>query len=175
MINRGSIRHVIKSLCDFMQRPSLRDSQNRKMLKNTVVFCVVSLALVSCGKKGPPFLPKTNTPLKVEQLKGQWTNEAVLLQGNIPALKGQKKDRPGVTGCRVYHVRYSLKNPPCEGCPIKYSGFQEIRGKILAKEDFLCEILLEKKKGIHFFEVRLMGPKGAVGPPSNRVKLIIED
>ncbi|MBW2615771.1 MAG: hypothetical protein JRD02_06320 [Deltaproteobacteria bacterium] len=114
-------------------------------------------------------------PLKVEQLKGKWANDAVLLQGSIPVLKGQKKDRPGVTGCRVYHARYSLKNPPCEGCPIDYPGFQEIRGEILAGEEFLCEIFVKKKEGIHFFEVRLIGPKGAVGPPSNRVKLIIED
>jgi predicted small lipoprotein YifL len=135
----------------------------------------VFLALMSCGKKGPPFLPKTDMPLKVEQLKGQWTNEAVLLQGSIPALKGQKRGSPGVTGCRVYHAWYSLKNAPCEGCPIKYSGFQEIRGKILAEEEFLCEVFVEKKQGIHFFEVRLLDPKGEVGPPSNRVKLIIED
>ena len=144
-------------------------------LYNAIILGVVSLALMSCGKKGPPFLPKTDMPLKVEQLKGKWTNEAVLLQGNIPALKGGKKGTPGVMGCRVYHKWYSLKNPPCEGCPIDYPGFQEIKGEILAGEDFMCEVFLEKKEGIHFFEVRLIGPKGKVGPPSNRVKLIIED
>jgi len=150
---------------------SIRDV--RKLLNNTVLFCVVFLALMSCGKKGPPFLSKTDMPLKVEQLNGQWTNDAVLLKGNIPALKGKKNGTPGVTGCRVYHTWYSLENPPCEGCPIKYPGFQEIRGEILSGEEFLCEVFVEKKKGIHFFEVRLIGPKGAVGPPSNRVKLKI--
>ncbi len=158
MINKGS-------MCQVKWR----------FLYSAIILGVASLVLMSCGKKGPPFLPKTDRPLKVEQLKGQWTNEAVLLQGSIPALKGQKKGRPGVTGCRVYHTWYSLKNPPCEGCPIKYPGFQEIRGKILAGEEFLCEVFIEKKEGIHFFEVRLIGPKGAVGPPSNRVKLIIEN
>ena len=158
MIHKRSICHV-----------------KRKLLNNTVVFCVVSLALMSCGKKGPPFLPKTDMPLKVEQLKGQWTNEAVLLQGSIPALKGQKKDTPGVTGCRVYNAWYSLKNPPCEGCPIDYPGFQEIRGEILAGEDFMCEVFVKKKEGIHFFEVRLIGPKGVAGPPSNRVKLTVRN
>jgi predicted small lipoprotein YifL len=158
LINKGSLRQV-----------------KWRFLYGAMILGVVSLALMSCGKKGPPFLPKTDMPLKVEPLKGQWTNEAVLLQGNIPALKGQKKDKPGVTGCRVYHAWYSLKNPPCEGCPIDYPGFQEIRGEILAGEEFMCEVFVEKKEGIHFFEVRLIGPKGEVGPPSNRVKLTSEN
>jgi len=157
-----------------MNRGSMRPVKWRP-LYSAVILGVVSLALVSCGKKGPPFLPKTDIPFKVEGLKGRWTNDAVLLQGNIPALKRHKKSRPGVTGCRVYHVRYSLKNPPCEGCPIKYPGFQEIRGEILAGEEFLCEISVEKKEGIHFFEVRLIGPEGMAGPPSNRVKLTAEN
>jgi len=146
-----------------------------RFIYSAMIIGVISLALMSCGKKGPPFLSKTDMPLKVEQLKGQWTNEAVLLHGSIPALKGQKKDTPGVTGCRVYHTWYSLKNAPCEGCPIDYPGFQEIKGEILAGEGFMCEVFVKKKEGIHFFEVRLIGPKGEVGPPSNRVKLTTEN
>jgi hypothetical protein len=113
--------------------------------------------------------------LKVEQLTGEWTIDGVLLKGSIQKSNLKKKGMPEVAGCRVYHARYDLKNPPCEGCPIDYAGFEEVQGGILEEEGFLCELYLKKNEGVHFFEVRLIGRKGAVGPPSNRVKLNMGD
>ena len=140
-----------------------------------VIFGLVFLVLLACGKKGPPFLPERNIPLKVQQLTGEWKNGTVFLKGKVAAFRGQNRDRSEVKGCRVYHAWYALEKPPCEGCPVDYSGYREINDEVLRGEGFLCELSVNTKKGIHFFEVRLIGRNGVIGPSSNRLKLTIDD
>ena len=147
-------------------------------LNRLPVFLLAALAAVfmvllpACGKKGPPFLPEKKLVTKVDRLTGKWENGKVRLEGYI---EGDDKRRSDVTGCRVYHAWYPMDNPPCEGCPIEMTGFKEIKEKVVSGDRFNCEVLDVEKKGIHFFEVRLMGRGGAVGPPSDKVKLQIED
>ena len=117
-------------------------------------------------------MTKSEFSLRVDQLKGKWENGRVLLNGYV---RGEDKVISRVTGCRVYHVWYSMDNPPCGGCPIEMTGFKGIRGKVVSADRFNCEVPGVDKKGIHFFEVRLMGKNGAVGPPSNKVRLKIKD
>jgi len=138
-----------------------------------VIFCLVFLALLACGKKGPPFLPESNIPFRVQDLTAEWKNGTVFLRGRVAAFRGQNRDGSQVKGCRVYHAWYALEKPPCDGCPVNYSGYREINDEVLRGEDFFCELTVNTKKGIHFFEVRLVGKSEAVGPPSNRIKLII--
>lgn len=146
---------------------------NRLPVFLLAAFLAALMALLpDCGKKGPPFLTQSKLPLRVDQLKGEWENGRVLLKGYV---RGEDKIISSVTGCRVYHAWYPMNNPPCEGCPIEMKGFKEIRGKVVSDDQFDCEVLDVEKRGIHFFEVRLMGMDGAVGPPSDKVKLKIED
>jgi len=128
--------------------------------------------LPGCGKKGPPCLSKVKLSLRVDQLKGEWKNGRVLLKGYV---RGENNVISRVTGCRVYHAWYPMDSPPCEGCPIQMTGFKEINEQVVSGDRFNCEVPGVKKKGIHFFEVRLIGRDGAVGPTSDRVKLKIED
>ncbi len=147
----------------------------RKKIFLIVILVVIFLALPACGKKGPPILSGRHISLKVEELKGEWKRGAVVLNGRVPPLENTQKSGQVVTGCRVYHVWYSPANPPCEGCPIDFRNYREVKGELLKRGNFSCEVITKKRKGVHFFEVRLLGQGGAVGPASNRVKLIIED
>jgi predicted small lipoprotein YifL len=138
-----------------------------------VIFGLVFLEFMACGKKGPPFLPESNIPFRVQELTGEWKNGTVFLRGRVAASQGQDRDRSHVRGCKVYHGWYALEKTPCDGCPVDYAGFREINDEVLKGEDFFCEVTIDKKKGVHFFEVRLIGQGGAVGPPSNRMKLTL--
>lgn len=126
--------------------------------------------LPACGKKGPPFLPEKKLVTKVDRLTGKWENGKVRLEGYI---EGDDKRRSDVTGCRIYRVWYSVDSPPCDGCPIDMADFRDIKEMEISGDRFTCEIPGVKKKGIWFFEVRLIGSHGALGPPSERVKVTI--
>ena len=125
----------------------------------------------ACGKKGPPLLPKKDIPFSVQDLTAEWKNGIVLFKGKVEAFG----ERTGlhIQGCRIYHARYPLEKPPCEGCPIDYRGYREKKDVVLKGEKFFCELAMNKERGIHFFEVRLIGKRGTVGPPSNRIKVTI--
>lgn len=140
-----------------------------------LILLLVLLAPVACGKKGPPFLPKPVISKRVEQLNAEWENGDVVLKGRIVEPKDQEKDISHVVGCRVYHAFFALENPPCQGCPIEYQIYNDIEEEVITQEEFFCKILDIKKRGIHFFKARLIGPKGEMGQLSNRAKLIIED
>ncbi|MCJ7686014.1 MAG: hypothetical protein MUO68_17160 [Desulfobacteraceae bacterium] len=146
---------------------------NRLSLFLLAALLVALMALLpNCGKKGPPFLTESKLSLRVNQLKGEWENGRVLLKGYV---RDENEEISSVTGCKVYHAWYPMDNPPCEGCPIEMAGFKEIKEKVVSGDRFNCEVPDVEKKGIHFFEVRLMGRDGAVGPPSDKVKLRIDD
>jgi len=140
-----------------------------------VTLGVSLLALISCGKKAPPFLPEKIMPLKVARLEAASEKGAVVLRGSIVDPEGKSRKGDDVAGCRVYHARYPVNDPPCEGCPITYGGFKVIKGEVTKEKEFYCPVPGIETKGIHFFEVRLIGRNGAIGTASNRVKLRIDD
>jgi len=140
-----------------------------------IVLGVILFSQLSCGRKAPPFVPKERVHLRVTQLKGEWKKGDVVLKGRVAVPQGGEKEISQITGCSVYHARFSLGNPPCETCPIKFKAYTEIEGEVINGDRFSCRLQKEKKKGLHFFEVRLIGRRGALGPSSNRVKLTIDN
>ena len=139
-----------------------------------LVVVVFLAAFAGCGKKGPPFVPGQRFEAKVAPLSAEWKDGSIHLFGPVVNPRENGKIRPGLTHCKVYHVRYDLDDPPCEGCPIRYPDHSKIKGRILPDDVFGCDFPLEKKRGIHFFEVRLIGGNGETGPPSNRIKLVVQ-
>lgn len=139
------------------------------------VFGIIFLAVVACGKKGPPFLPETTPPLKVIHLTGEWKDGVVYLKGDVIPRSGKDGNDPDASGCIVYHTRYDLINPPCEGCPIEYGVLEEITAGVIKADRFRCQLRQIQTQGIHYFKVRLLGPKGTPGPSSNVVKILIDD
>jgi len=135
----------------------------RPGLPLSVLFLWLCLALISCGKKGDPFLPATQGDGRVTGLKGEWNGEYVLLTGRT-----REAMREGA-GIRAYYAAYPLDQPPCEGCPIEYQGYESFGREVMGKSGFSCRITEIQTGNIYFFEVRIIGPGGSLGPPSNRV------
>ena len=101
----------------------------------------------------------------------KWVDGMIRLEGSI-----EGNDRgPGITGCTVYHAWYPLDQLPCEGCPVEMRSFSSDVRTTIAKDRFACDIPVTESEGIWFLEVRLTGSDGAVGPPSARITLQVED
>jgi len=128
---------------------------------------ILMATLLGCGKKGDPFLPQKEVSAKVTDLRGEREKGNILLRGEISA-------RKEVEGARVYYARYSLENPPCEGCPIEYQGHQSFGAEVVTEEGFLCTVPIKVPGQVYFFRVNLIGPGGEMGPPSETVKVIVE-
>ena len=139
------------------------------------VFGVIFLALLACGIKRPPFLPERSMPFKVKQMTGEWKDGGVYLKGHVAPRNDEDGNAPDALGCTVYHAQYDLENPPCEGCPTEYGILEEIKADVITEDRFHCQFPRIKTKGIHFFKVRLHGPKGTLGSSSNGVRILIDD
>ena len=138
-----------------------------------ILACIL---LLSCGRKAPPYLPKSRLPFRVILLKAEKEDGSWVLKGEIRGKKGKKGYKlSDIIGCRIYYSRYSLKNPPCESCPIYYGEFKKIEGDVVKNGHFSCELTWIKKKGIYYLRVRLIGVNNSIGPPSNRVKIEIKE
>jgi hypothetical protein len=131
----------------------------------SILFLLLSLALISCGKKGDPFLPVVAEEGRVSILKGESNGENVDLTGRI-----QGAMREGST-LRAYYAAYPLDQPPCEGCPIEYQGFESFDRDSVSGDGFTCRITGIQPGNLYFFEARIIGPEGGQGPPSNRVRV----
>ena len=136
-----------------------------------VVMALFMVLLPACGKKGPPFLPEKKLTVKVDRLTGKWVDDQIRLAGSIAG--DERRAKP--VGCTVYRAWYPLDRPPCEGCPIEMTVFKGAAETTISNDRFLCVIPEAEKKGIWFFEVRLTDSRGAVGPLSERVKVVIAD
>jgi len=134
----------------------------------------ILMGIAACGKKGPPFLPQKEFFVKVEDLEGEPVNGHIVLKGNISGHKGPAKITDAVKGSRVYYRQYPLESPPCDGCPIKYQSYHGFGSEVITEEGFRCKVPDTIKGQIYFLEVRLMGPGKTLGPPSNRVKVVVE-
>jgi hypothetical protein len=129
------------------------------------------LVFVSCGKKGDPFPPTKEIVSRVTGLEGAWSGEDVLLTGRI---EEPAKVREG-NGCRLYYAAYPLDRPPCEGCPIEYQGYESFGREAITGDVFSFKMPGIRRGNIYFFEVRLIGPEGNPGPPSNRVQVEVPE
>lgn len=150
------------------------------MRLNRFIMCIVLLGAFTlpagCGKKAPPFLPKPGEAfsLQVEGLKAVTAGDQIRLTGRVVVSRSHRWKQADVVACRVFHVRYPLDSPPCEGCPISFTAYKEVRPDLSGNGRFLCATTVKKKPGIHYFMVQLVGPGGTVGTASNRAKLIVE-
>jgi predicted small lipoprotein YifL len=140
-------------------------------------FILLSLFLnvLACGRKGPPFLPRKEFPVRVTDLEGDWVRGDYFLKGDITDLTGQKTAVDMITGCRVYYGRYPLGNPPCDGCPITYQGYYEFGREVITEEGFFCKAPGIIQGQINFFKVHLIGPDGSVGPSSDSVQVVVKE
>ena len=139
------------------------------LLTGLLLFCS------ACGKKAGPFLPnKKAFSGKVANLSGEWQEGYVVLKGDIETPGGDKANKERVEACRVYYGQYPLDSPPCETCPIKYQGYHSFGPEVARDGGFFCKVPGKFKGQIYFFKVHLIGKDGSMGPPSDRVKIVID-
>ncbi len=139
-----------------------------------IILLSILFVITGCGKKGPPFLPEKVISLRVDRLSADWKNGTFQFLGGIAGPQDEIDASSSIKGCRIFYAFYPADNPPCEDCPIDYTVFKEIEDTLINESQFLCNVSGEKKKGIYFFKVRLIGQEGEIGPDSDRAKLVIE-
>ena len=139
-----------------------------------VFFAGILVLLSGCGLKRSLSLPQKTIPLHVVGLSGQWKDGAAFLTGKITGGKGGDGSLYAVTGGRVLYAWYPLENPPCEGCPMDYTGYEEVGEEAVTEGAFRAHLQVRRRRGILYFVVRLTGPDNAVGPVSERAKLVSE-
>ena len=135
---------------------------------------VIFLAVAACGKKATPFLPESTFFAGVNNLTGEWDKGEILLKGPImpPQESGETADL--VKGARVYYAQYPLEEAPCAECPVAFHGYDTLDQKVITEGDFLCRMPGNDQGEVYFFKVHLIGAEGAMGPPSNTVRVVVE-
>ncbi len=145
-------------------------SRIRAILWCLLILAVFTASIPACGKKGPPFLPEKRSEVKVGQLTGKWVDGRISLEGTI---EGTDKGSD-VTGCRIYRAWYPEGHSPCEGCLIEMAEFTDKVETTVSGDRFACVVPVAENEGIWFLEVCLIDSRGAVGPPSERVKVTMD-
>lgn len=125
----------------------------------------------SCGKKGAPFISQEKFLLSVTNFKGKWEKGTFILEGGIQGPDVDKGALGSIAGCRVYYATYPLDEPPCVDCPIEYTGSHGFGPETVVNDSFSCHFPGQIEGRITFFKVYLLGPNGAMGPPSDRIQL----
>ncbi|MFH1351472.1 MAG: hypothetical protein ABII26_11160 [Pseudomonadota bacterium] len=142
-----------------------------------LILCLSLLAGSVCGKKGPPHLPQNKVTASVVDLKAEWKEGSIFIKGKINGPEGllePRNARDQIMGARVYYNQYPPENAPCDGCPIEYPGYHEFGSEVITDEGFACQVPGKNKGQIYFFKIHLIGQGGAIGPPSDKMKFVVE-
>lgn len=132
-----------------------------------MAILLVTFVSASCGKKASPFLPVRVPATAVTGLAGAWDGLDVLLTGRV----GDPANIRGRETFRVYYAAYPPAQLPCEGCPIEFQGYQAFGLDALAGDTVSFRMPGIERGQIYFFEARIAGPEGSLGPPSNRARV----
>ena len=139
-----------------------------------VTLSLFFYSLLACGVKAPPSLPTHEFLFKVDVLRSEWKDGDLYLSGSINDMKGSDDKLDLVKGCKLYYATYSSKAQPCTGCPIDFHGFYEFWREVISSEGLTLNVPKKAIGQVSFFKVHLIGPKGAVGPSSNTVRIDTE-
>lgn len=147
-----------------------------RRLKILSLLMMLVFLFCACGKKGPPLAPRQEFTLMIKDLQGEWRNGDLQLAGLLKGVKKDEKVSDLVETCRVYYGKYSLSDPPCDGCPINLQGFYEFKAAdVIANGEFTCTLPISEQQYIYYFEIRLVSIGEELGPPSNRIKIELKD
>ena len=101
-------------------------------------------------------------------LKGERSGDDILLEGKISGVSEPEKDKT-LAGLRVYVAQFPRENPPCADCPIEYKDYKDLGSEVIKGDGFTYRLKGRPADRIYFIRVRIIGPDGALGPPSNQV------
>ncbi len=90
-----------------------------------IAFLIALLLTFSgCGIKGLPVPPVYAKPPAVSDLQYQVAGEQLNLTWSVPSM--QPGDNPGIAGVKVFRLKESLKNAPCQDCPRTFTLLSKI-------------------------------------------------
>ncbi len=135
---------------------------------------VIFLVFTACGKKAPPFLSQSSFSIGVSDLAGEWDKGEILLKGSFFPSLGAGETTAFVKGARIYYAQYWPEEAPCDECPVAFHGYDTLDQGVIVEGNFLCRILGKDRGKVYFFKVHLIGAEGAMGPPSNTVRVVVE-
>ena len=102
--------------------------QNELMVRLTAYFISILITLLlllsGCGVKGLPVPPVYAKPPAVSDLNYQVAGEQLNLTWSIPPM--QPGGNPGIAGVKVFRLKESLKNLPCQDCPRTFTLMRKI-------------------------------------------------
>ncbi len=135
-------------------------------------FLLLSLSTApGCGRKAPPSLPKKSFDAAVLDLRGVWEDGYVDLRGRI---SHPELTQGAIAGCRVFYVEFPPGETPCDTCPIEFKGYHGFGPEVIGDKDFFCRVPGKGRGLVSFFQVRLAGPEGVLGPPSKTVRVDVK-
>jgi len=138
-----------------------------------IILMGMFLCANACGKKSPPFFPQKQVEAYVVDLSGEQTERRILLRGTLQGVRDPNGIRE-LEGARVFYARYPIEDPPCEDCPIEYGAYQDLGVEAFTAGGFQGELPVQPEPQIYFLKVLLIGKGGALGPASDRVKIVTE-
>ena len=139
-----------------------------------IILMGMFLCANACGKKAPPFFAQKQLAAYLVDLSAEQTERrSILLRGRIQGVRDPNGIRE-LEGARVLYARYPIEDPPCEDCPIEYRAYQDLGVEAFTADGFQGELPVQQEPQIYFLKVLLIGNGGALGPASDRVKIVTE-
>jgi predicted small lipoprotein YifL len=92
----------------------------KAFLKFLLAFLVV-VAVVNCGKKGPPVAPETLIPEAINDLRAEAKEDKIVLSWTIPQKNTNESILKDLAGFKVFRGEEA-----CKGCPPDLSILQDI-------------------------------------------------
>jgi len=96
----------------------------KRMMKHpcgiSLLIGAILILVISCGKKGPPIVPRYDEPPVTINLQGTLQEDALTLAWMVP------KKSKGITGFIVYRSRTSTDEPECKTCPVLFERVIDI-------------------------------------------------
>ena len=137
-----------------------------------LVFALLIMSLcsgsLSCGKKGPPKVPRREAPPAVIDLGHRIENQQVLLTWSVPQKENRSQD--DLAGFTVYRSKVTLSEADCENCPIQFKAIGDVP---LIKKDRVKQMQFSDslEAGYRYiFLVRGYGKRQMISDDSNLVK-----
>ncbi len=141
------------------------------LLKNRLLFLLLILSFISCGRKSPLSVHRHTLPFKVVFLQADKKEGVWVVKGEvIGEKKGYKMS--DIIGCRIYYSRFSFDKLPCEECPIYLGKLKEVRKNVIKDKLFYLELPWLDKEGVYYIKIRLLGKGNSIGPASDLLKIV---
>lgn len=95
-----------------------------KLLMSLLLVVGLSFGSLSCGRKGPPKVPRREEPPAVIDLSHRIENHQVVLTWSVPRKENRRQD--DLAGFSVYRSRVTLSEADCKNCPIQFKAIGDV-------------------------------------------------